>query len=755
MGHYRSGIAFDPGRPAAPARLVVLTALALCGVLGLLRLPAASAVVGPGPTSAGECYYSIWSDGRDAGELDVQAYAARFDCAQQQWSFPVITADAWATSRLSAYTVSIDRDDVAVTGCNGFDRMVTAALVGGQLTATATATPSCQPTSWSDAGPASVDRSDEAAIRLVVANAVLGSPTVIRWRLSLDGTAAAGPDVAPNVGGHLETGFNGGGCSPSPTSEANFTVVPVDQAPEAMAALSDDGLGDVVAHGGGVIGFEGDPLQAAAALGRAGVVSSVSPDRTGSYAVAPNDPSYPAQWTLPAVNAPAAWDRSRGSADVIVAVVDSGVDANHAELAGQLVQGFDATTGQPLGGGNSDSFGHGTGVIGVVAAATDNGRGVASLGWNTRVLPIKDGDASPRRSATVAGIRHAADRGARIVNVSSGNPCRDVNEAAAVTYAQSRGALVVAAVGNSALEGDRIVYPAAYPGVLAVGATGFDGARADYSNFGDYVSLVAPGGSADRNPAHDVLVLAPGSATVSRAGTSYSSPLVAAAAALIVAGRPAVTANEVATALTSTATDLGSPGPDPFHGAGQLNVAAALAAAGVSTPSPPPVGYRLAAADGGVFTFGDAPFAGSAGGQRLSQPVVATVSTPTAKGYWLVASDGGIFAFGDARFAGSTGAIGLNQPIVGMAATPSGNGYWLVASDGGIFAFGDARFAGSTGAIRLNQPIVGMAATPSSNGYWLAASDGGIFAFGDARFLGSTGGLRLSQPVTGFAGAGR
>ncbi|MGH9164399.1 MAG: cell wall-binding repeat-containing protein, partial [Acidimicrobiales bacterium] len=153
-------------------------------------------------------------------------------------------------------------------------------------------------------------------------------------------------------------------------------------------------------------------------------------------------------------------------------------------------------------------------------------------------------------------------------------------------------------------------------------------------------------------------------------------------------------------------------------------------------------GYRLTAADGGVFAFGGAGFFGSTGALRLNRPIVGTSATPTDRGYWLVASDGGVFAFGDAVFAGSTGALRLNQPIVGMAATPSGRGYWLVASDGGVFAFGDARFLGSTGALRLNRPIVGMAASPTGRGYWLVSSDGGVFAFGDAVFAGSTGALR-------------
>ncbi len=162
-------------------------------------------------------------------------------------------------------------------------------------------------------------------------------------------------------------------------------------------------------------------------------------------------------------------------------------------------------------------------------------------------------------------------------------------------------------------------------------------------------------------------------------------------------------------------------------------------------------GYWLVASDGGVFAFGNAGFFGSTGSIRLVKPIVGMAPAPTGTGYWLVASDGGIFAFGDAAFFGSTGAIKLAQPIVGMAPTPTGKGYWLVASDGGVFAFGDATFFGSTGAIKLAQPIVGMAATPTGGGYWLVASDGGVFAFGDAGFFGSTGATKLNKPIVGLA----
>jgi len=161
-------------------------------------------------------------------------------------------------------------------------------------------------------------------------------------------------------------------------------------------------------------------------------------------------------------------------------------------------------------------------------------------------------------------------------------------------------------------------------------------------------------------------------------------------------------------------------------------------------------GYWLSSADGGVFTFGDAPFEGSLGALPLQGPIVTMAATADDQGYWLGALDGGVFALGDARFFGSMGGTKLNQPIVGMAATPDGGGYWLVASDGGIFAFGDARFFGSMGGTKLNQPIVAMAATPDGAGYWLVAADGGIFAFGDAHFYGSTANDNLPDPIVGM-----
>ncbi len=161
-------------------------------------------------------------------------------------------------------------------------------------------------------------------------------------------------------------------------------------------------------------------------------------------------------------------------------------------------------------------------------------------------------------------------------------------------------------------------------------------------------------------------------------------------------------------------------------------------------------GYWLVAADGGIFSFGSAPFLGSMGGRRLNQPIVGMTATADGRGYWEVAADGGIFTFGDAPFLGSMGGTRLNRPVVGMAATPDGRGYWLVASDGGIFSFGDAPFFGSTGGSRGGNAVVSMAVTPDGGGYWITTASGAIFNFGDAKFEGSLRYINLNAPVVGI-----
>ncbi|MEE1762372.1 PKD domain-containing protein [Streptomyces sp. SP18BB07] len=179
---------------------------------------------------------------------------------------------------------------------------------------------------------------------------------------------------------------------------------------------------------------------------------------------------------------------------------------------------------------------------------------------------------------------------------------------------------------------------------------------------------------------------------------------------------------------------------------------AALPTAKRLVPLSTAAGYWQVASDGGVFSYGAAPFYGSLPGLGIKvNNVIGMARTPDDRGYWLAAADGGVFAFGDAGFYGSVGGKPLNAPVVGMAPTPSGKGYWLAAADGGVFAFGDAGFYGSVGGKPLNAPVVDIQMTPSGKGYWLAAADGGVFAFGDAKFYGSMAGKPLNGRITSIS----
>jgi subtilisin family serine protease len=466
------------------------------------------------------------------------------------------------------------------------------------------------------------------------------------------------------------------------------------------------------------------------------------------------------------IGVPEAWAITHGDPDMLVAVVDTDVDATHPDLAGKVIVGRNFSGDETL-----DPEGHGTAVAGLIAAIPNNGIGIAGAGWETKVLSVRvlDSSGAGLASRISSGIRYAADYpGVKIINLSlqqdssDGTGSKELREA--IKYAQEKGLLVVAAAGNQATETPS--YPANFDGVLSVAAVnGADGTLAKFSRRGPWVDIAAPGVG--------VLTLATpcadGNCWVTPDGTSFATPIVSAAAALVWSTNPELTAEQVAARLMSTADSVAGTGVE--FNSGEINVgravgsalapqiaplSAAPGTASISATNTLPIGptgkgYWLAASDGGIFSYGNATFNGSTGGIMLNRPIVGLAATPAGGGYWLAASDGGIFAFGDAGFFGSTGSISLTKPIVGMTATPSGLGYWLVASDGGIFAFGDAGFFGSTGSISLTKPIVGMTATPSGLGYWLVASDGGIFAFGDAAFFGSTGNIKLHKPITDLA----
>ncbi len=173
--------------------------------------------------------------------------------------------------------------------------------------------------------------------------------------------------------------------------------------------------------------------------------------------------------------------------------------------------------------------------------------------------------------------------------------------------------------------------------------------------------------------------------------------------------------------------------------------AAGISAAGSASAAAGPVGYRIVAADGGVFAYGSR-FLGSAVG-ALVAPAVDAVETANGTGYWVVARDGAVYAYGDASYLGGPNAMRLNQPVVSISRTVDSAGYVLASRDGGVFAYGTARFAGSAASLPLQAPIAAIAAHPAGTGYWLAASDGGVFAYGTAGFSGNARGVATAPIV--------
>src|SRR5438132_716170 len=268
----------------------------------------------------------------------------------------------------------------------------------------------------------------------------------------------------------------------------------------------------------------------------------------------PNDPDFSKQWHLKAAGAPGAWDAARGEG-VTVAVIDTGIfpvdDLDPARLvAGWNFVGHNADA--------KDDHGHGTHVAGTVAQSTGNGKGVAGMAPQARLMPVKVLSAfGGGTSHDIAeGIRWAVDHGARVLNLSLGGGGRSLAMEAAVRYARRKGAIVVCAAGNSGSRG--VSFPAAYPGAFAVSAVGPKGFAAPYTTYGPQVRIAAPGGDKSLGEEAGVLqqTLAEGSTTESDyrwfQGTSMATPHVAGAAPLL----PRAAARGVADAVPRAARGL-------------------------------------------------------------------------------------------------------------------------------------------------------------------------------------------------------
>jgi subtilisin family serine protease len=292
-------------------------------------------------------------------------------------------------------------------------------------------------------------------------------------------------------------------------------------------------------------------------------IQYVELDYTGSALdVTPNDPFFSNQGDMLAINAPGGWEYYTGSSGVIIAIIDSGVDLYHPDLAGKIIQGWDFVNNDDSA---QDDFGHGTHVAGIAAAVGNNSTGIAGLDWSAKILPIKVLNSSGFGSALniSQGIIYAVDHGAKIINLSLGFTSNSALVADAVNYAYQHGVTIIASTGNS---NGAVTYPAALPQVIAVGAVDNNGTRWASSNFGPEVDLVAPGVNIySTNP----------SGYGTRTGTSMAAAHVSGLAALL-EGMSSLTPDQVKTAMTSTSRDLGTAGWDALFGNGLIQVRDAI-----------------------------------------------------------------------------------------------------------------------------------------------------------------------------------
>ena len=264
------------------------------------------------------------------------------------------------------------------------------------------------------------------------------------------------------------------------------------------------------------------------------------------------------QWFLDAMKAEQMWQTSTGEG-IKVAVVDTGVDPNNADLKGRVLPGKDLAPDQS-GDEHTDYEGHGTGMAGLIAGtgAYGGGKGAFGLAPGSKILPIrlpKDGTdnlAAGNKAfneALVPAIRYAADEGAKVINISQGASDGSPQVTAAVEYALRKGSLIFAGVGNDGNKANEIMYPAATPGVVGVAAVGKDLRRTDVSEYGPQVDMAAPG--------EDMLHACGGETGLCEtSGTSDATALASASAALIWSKHPTWTNNQVLRVMLNT---IGAP----------------------------------------------------------------------------------------------------------------------------------------------------------------------------------------------------
>lgn len=304
----------------------------------------------------------------------------------------------------------------------------------------------------------------------------------------------------------------------------------------------------------------------------------------------PNDAFFSSQYALynpssQGIDAIGGWDVEQGDNAIIIAIIDTGIDYTHEDLAGKVIKGYDFVNEDfdP-----KDDNGHGTHVAGIAGATSNNGSGIAGVCPGCSLLAVKvvTADGSGANSWIANGIANAANLGARVINMSLGGLDRSSTIQLAVQQAYQSGVVVIAASGN---DGSSIpLYPAAFPEVIAVGATDRYGDVASFSSYGSHLELSAPGQA--------IYSTLPGNSYDAWNGTSMACPHVAGLVGLMLSRNPALTIEQVRQVLVATTQDLGASGRDSYFGYGRINALAALSQIPDNTgnypaPGPNPVPY--------------------------------------------------------------------------------------------------------------------------------------------------------------------
>ena len=309
----------------------------------------------------------------------------------------------------------------------------------------------------------------------------------------------------------------------------------------------------------------------------------------------PDDPLFSRQWAHTIIHSVGAWNLQTGAATTVIAILDTGIDETHPDLAPKIVAGYDFVDNDM---NPHDTNGHGTHVAGIAAAQTNNGTGIAGMDWGARIMPVRvlGETGSGTNEQITAGIIWATQHGADVLNLSLGGPSYSQAMQDAIDSTHAAGRLVIAAMGNERPT-NPTSYPAALDHVFAVAATTSTNTYAPYSQYGAHTDIAAPGGYMEYySDPRGIYSTMPTYACYLTShegflknydylrGTSQAAPLVAGLAALVWSEDPTLTADEVQGVIETTAVDLGAPGWDPTYGYGRIDALAALQA--VSAPDP-------------------------------------------------------------------------------------------------------------------------------------------------------------------------